>query len=42
VTTPSEYVLQMRVEAARSQLERTDDALKQVASAVGFSSVDVM
>ena len=41
-TTPSQYVLQMRVEAARRQLERTDRALKQVASAVGFGSVDVM
>ncbi len=41
-TTPAQYVLQMRVEAARSQLERTDGALKQVASAAGFGSVDVM
>ncbi len=41
-TTPSQYVLQVRVEAARRQLERTDRALKQVASAVGFGSVDVM
>jgi len=41
-TTPSQYVLQMRVEAARRQLERTDRALKQVASAVGFGSVDLM
>jgi transcriptional regulator GlxA family with amidase domain len=41
-TTPSQYVLQMRVEAARRQLERTDRALKQVASAAGFGSVDVM
>src|SRR5215472_11577799 len=41
-TTPSQYVLQMRVEAARRQLERTDKAIKQVASAAGFSSVDVM
>jgi transcriptional regulator GlxA family with amidase domain len=40
--TPSQYVLQMRVEAARRQLERTDRALKQVASAAGFGSVDVM
>jgi transcriptional regulator GlxA family with amidase domain len=38
-TTPSQYVLQMRVEAARRQLERTDDGLKQVAAASGFSSV---
>ena len=41
-TTPSQYVLQMRVEAARRQLERTDKGIKQVASAAGFSSVDVM
>jgi len=41
-TTPSQYVLQMRVEAARRQLERTDKGMKQVASAAGFSSVDVM
>jgi transcriptional regulator GlxA family with amidase domain len=41
-TTPSQYVLQMRVEAARRQLERTDRGLKQVASAVGFGSVDAM
>ena len=41
-TTPSQYVLQMRVEAARRQLERTDKGIKQGASAAGFSSVDVM
>jgi transcriptional regulator GlxA family with amidase domain len=41
-TTPSHYVLQARVEAARRQLERTDRGLKHVASAVGFGSVDVM
>jgi transcriptional regulator GlxA family with amidase domain len=41
-TTPSQYVLQMRVEAARRQLERTDAGLKGVASAAGFGSVDVM
>jgi transcriptional regulator GlxA family with amidase domain len=41
-TTPSQYVLQARVEAARRQLERTDRGLKQVASDSGFGSVDVM
>jgi transcriptional regulator GlxA family with amidase domain len=41
-TTPSQYLLQMRVEAARRQLERTDRSLKQVASAAGFGSVDLM
>ena len=37
-TTPSQYVLQMRVEAARRRLERTTDGLKQVAAASGFGS----
>lgn len=41
-TTPSQYVLQMRVEAARRCLERTDMSLKQVASATGFATADVM
>jgi transcriptional regulator GlxA family with amidase domain len=41
-TTPSQYVLQVRVEAARRQLERTNGGLKQVASSAGFGSVDVM
>ena len=41
-TAPAQYVLQMRVEAARRHLERTDRGLKQVAAAVGFSSADVM
>lgn len=41
-TAPAHYVLQMRVEAARRHLERTDQVLKQVAAAAGFSSVDVM
>jgi transcriptional regulator GlxA family with amidase domain len=41
-TTPSQYVLQMRVEAARRLLERTDRGLKQVASAAGFGNLDVM
>ena len=41
-TTPAQYVLQMRVEAARRQLERTGRGLKQVASDAGFGSVDLM
>lgn len=41
-TTPSQYVLQMRVETARRQLERTGNGLKQVAAAAGFGSVPVM
>ena len=41
-TTPSQYVLQMRVEAARRCLERTDLSAKQVASESGFATVDAM
>jgi transcriptional regulator GlxA family with amidase domain len=41
-TTPSQYVLQMRVEAARRELERTQKSLKQVAATAGFGNVDVM
>lgn len=41
-TTPSQYVLQIRVEAARRQLERTGDGLKQVAASAGFGSVGMM
>ena len=41
-TTPSQYLLQTRVEAARRQLERTGKGLKQVASTAGFGKVDVM
>jgi len=40
--TPSRYVLEMRVEAARTQLERTDRGLKQIAAACGFGSADSM
>ena len=40
--TPSRYVLQARIEAARHQLERTDRGLKQIAVACGFGSADVM
>lgn len=40
--TPSQYVLQVRVEAVRHQLERTDRGLKQIAIACGFVSTDVM
>ena len=40
--TPSQYVLQMRVEAARRLLEGSDIGLKHVASSVGFVNVDVM
>jgi transcriptional regulator GlxA family with amidase domain len=41
-TTPAQYVLQVRVEAARRQLERTRDGLKQVAAGAGFGSVVMM
>jgi transcriptional regulator GlxA family with amidase domain len=41
-TTPSQYVLQMRVEAARRQLERTGKGLEQIALASGLGSGDVM
>lgn len=41
-TTPAQYVMRARVEAARRQLEFTDRALKQVASGIGFGSVDLM
>ena len=41
-TTPSQYVLQVRVETARRLLERTDGGLKSVAATAGFGSVDVM
>jgi transcriptional regulator GlxA family with amidase domain len=40
--TPSRYILQARVEAARERLERTDGGLKQIAAACGFGSEDVM
>jgi transcriptional regulator GlxA family with amidase domain len=41
-TAPSQYVLQLRVEAARRLLERTEDGLKGVAARTGFGGVDVM
>lgn len=41
-TTPSQYLLQVRVEAARRQLERANGSLKHVAAAAGFGNVDVM
>ena len=41
-TTPSQYVLQTRVEAARRELEHTQKGLKQIASVAGFGNVDVM
>jgi transcriptional regulator GlxA family with amidase domain len=40
--TPSQYIVEARVEAARQQLERTDRGLKQIAAACGFGSADAM
>ena len=40
--SPSQYILQARVEAARQRLERTDRGLKQIAAACGFGSADAM
>ena len=40
--TPSHYVMHVRVETARRQLERTDRGLKQIAIATGFGGVEVM
>ena len=37
-TTPSQYLLQTRVEAARRQLEHTERGLKQVAATTGFGT----
>src|SRR5437899_10390482 len=39
--TPSKYILQVRVEEAQRQLERTDRGLKQIALHCGFGSADV-
>lgn len=41
-TTPAKYVLHLRVEAARRLLQSTTHDFRQVASAVGFGSVDGM
>lgn len=40
--TPSEYLLEVRVEAVKLQLERTERGLKQIASVCGFASTDGM
>jgi len=40
--TPSQYVMHVRVETARRQLERTDRGLKQIATTTGFGGVEVM
>jgi len=40
--TPARYVKQVRVEAARKQLESTDHGVNQIASCCGFSSAEVL
>jgi transcriptional regulator GlxA family with amidase domain len=40
--TPSKYVMEMRAEIVRRQLEQTDQGLKQIAAACGFKSTDSM
>jgi transcriptional regulator GlxA family with amidase domain len=40
--TPARYVAQMRVEAARRQLEETDKSIEQIARSCGFVSGDLM
>jgi transcriptional regulator GlxA family with amidase domain len=39
---PARYVAQMRVEAARRQLEDTDKSIEQIARSCGFVSADLM
>jgi transcriptional regulator GlxA family with amidase domain len=40
--TPARYVAQLRVEAARRQLEDTDRSVEQIARSCGFASADLM
>lgn len=40
--TPARYVAQMRVEAARRQLEDTEKSIEQIARSCGFMSADLM
>lgn len=40
--TPARYVAQMRVEAARRQLEDTDKSIEQIARSCGFVNADLM
>lgn len=41
-TTPAKYVVHLRVEAARRQLESSPRDLRRIATATGFGSVDAM
>jgi transcriptional regulator GlxA family with amidase domain len=40
--TPGSYVEQVRVEAARTQLESTEDGVEQIAARCGFSSAELL
>jgi transcriptional regulator GlxA family with amidase domain len=40
--TPARFVMQMRIEAARRELERTDKSLEQIAHSCGFMSAELM
>lgn len=40
--TPARFVTQMRIEAARRELERTDKSLAQIARSCGFVSAELM
>jgi transcriptional regulator GlxA family with amidase domain len=40
--TPGQYLDRMRVEAARKRLEDTDEAMEQIAAAVGFGVPSTM
>jgi transcriptional regulator GlxA family with amidase domain len=41
-STPSHYVSQLRVEAARRQLAQTEKSIDQIAASCGFGSADLM
>ncbi|MFB7633510.1 GlxA family transcriptional regulator [Streptomyces sp. NPDC056149] len=41
-TTPAAYIEAARVEAARNQLETTDDTLERVATTCGFNTTDTL
>jgi transcriptional regulator GlxA family with amidase domain len=41
-TTPAHYVEQVRLEAARQQLEQTEKSLEGIASSCGFGSAELM
>src|SRR5262249_13570888 len=40
--SPARYVRQVRVEAARRMIDRSEKGLEQIAMACGFSSADLM